>query len=104
MTPCRPDLLLMPPPPVFDFRARTLADHRALMHQPEWWDTLNYESEAISRFDLAQAAIEAEARVTRARADLLDGALRHMVSCTIPMRLQQRRSAAALDPTARAVR
>ncbi|UCC68594.1 MAG: hypothetical protein JSV79_01255, partial [Armatimonadota bacterium] len=41
-----------------------------LMRQPEWWDTLNYQSEAMSRFDLAQASLEAEARVTRARADL----------------------------------
>jgi hypothetical protein len=40
------------------------------MRQPEWWDTINYESEAISRLDLAQDAIDAEARVTRARADL----------------------------------
>jgi B12-binding domain/radical SAM domain protein len=54
----------------YRLRARTLADHRALMRQPEWWDTLNYESEAITRFQLAQAALEAETRVTRARADL----------------------------------
>ncbi|UCC67892.1 MAG: cobalamin-dependent protein [Armatimonadota bacterium] len=54
----------------YRLRARTLADHRALMRQPEWWDSLNYESEAMSRFGLAQASLEAEARVTRARADL----------------------------------
>jgi hypothetical protein len=40
------------------------------MQQPEWWDTLNYESETITRFDLAWATIEAEARVTRTRAEL----------------------------------
>jgi len=34
----------------------------------EWWDTLNYESEAMTRYELAQAAIEAETRVTQARA------------------------------------
>ena len=54
----------------YRLRARSLAEHRALMRQPEWWDTLNYESETMTRFELAQAAIEAEARVTRARAEL----------------------------------
>ena len=61
----------------YRLRARTVAEHRALMRQPEWWDTLNYESGAMSRFDLAQATIEAEARVTRARADLGLCARRH---------------------------
>ena len=54
----------------YRLRARTVAKHRALMRQPEWWDTLNYESQAMTRLDLAEAVIEAEARVTRARRDL----------------------------------
>jgi len=54
----------------YRLRCRTLAEHRRAMLQPEWWDTLNYESESMTRFELAQATIEAEARVTRARADL----------------------------------
>ena len=61
----------------YRLRARTVAEHRALMRQPEWWDTLNYESEAMTRFDLAQAILEAEARVTRARADLGLASRRH---------------------------
>ena len=54
----------------YRLRARTLAEHRDLMRQPEWWDTLNYESEAMTRYDLARATLEAEIRVTQARADL----------------------------------
>ena len=54
----------------YRLRARTLAEHRQLMRQPEWWDTLNYESETMSRRELAEAAIEAEMRVTKARTDL----------------------------------
>ena len=54
----------------YRLRCRTLAEHRQAMRQPEWWDTLNYESETMTRGELAQAAIEAEARVTRAHADL----------------------------------
>ncbi len=61
----------------YRLRCRTLAEHRAAMRQPEWWDTLNYESEAMTRYELAQATIEAEARVTRARADLRLLARRH---------------------------
>ncbi|MCJ7822704.1 MAG: hypothetical protein MUQ26_06465, partial [Armatimonadetes bacterium] len=61
----------------YRLRARTVAEHRALMRQPEWWDTLNYESQAMPRFDLAQAILEAEARVTRARADLGLASRRH---------------------------
>ena len=61
----------------YRLRARTVAEHRALMRQPEWWDTLNYDSEAMTRFDLAQATLEAEARVTRARADLGLASRRH---------------------------
>ena len=53
----------------YRLRARTVAEHRALMRQPEWWDTLNYESVAMSRFELAQVTLDAEARITRARAD-----------------------------------
>jgi len=53
----------------YRLRCHTLADHRRAMRQPEWWDTLNYESTAMTRLEFAQAAIEAEARVTRARAD-----------------------------------
>lgn len=53
----------------YRLRAKTLAQHRQLMRQPEWWDTLNYESEAMSRRELAEAAIEAETRVTQARAE-----------------------------------
>jgi len=53
----------------YRLRCRTLEDHRQAMRQPDWWDTLNYESEAMSRFELAQAAIEAEIRVTKARRD-----------------------------------
>ena len=54
----------------YRLRARTLAEHRTLMREPEWWDTLNYESEAMTRHELAQVAIESEARVTRARASV----------------------------------
>jgi B12-binding domain/radical SAM domain protein len=54
----------------YRLRAHTVAEHRALMRQPEWWDTLNYESEAMTRYELAEATIEAETRVTQARADL----------------------------------
>ncbi len=54
----------------YRLRCRTLAEHRAAMRQPEWWDTLNYQSEAMTRFELAQATLEAEARVTRARAGM----------------------------------
>ena len=54
----------------YRLRARTLTEHRALMREPEWWDTLNYESEAMTRYELAQVAIESEARVTRARASV----------------------------------
>jgi B12-binding domain/radical SAM domain protein len=61
----------------YRLRARTVAEHRALMRQPEWWDTLNYESNAMGRFDLAQATLEAEARVTQARADLGLASRRH---------------------------
>lgn len=53
----------------YRLRCRTLEEHRQAMRQPEWWDTLNYESETMSRFELAQAAIEAEIRVTKARRD-----------------------------------
>jgi hypothetical protein len=54
----------------YRLRARTLAEHRQLMRQPEWWDTLNYQSETITRGELAEAAIEAESRVTRARGEM----------------------------------
>jgi B12-binding domain/radical SAM domain protein len=60
----------------YRMKAGTVADHRALMRQPEWWDTLNYESEAMTRYEFAQAVVEAEARVTQARADLGVGARR----------------------------
>jgi len=52
----------------YRLRARTLAQHRELMREPEWWDTFNYESETLSRYDLAAAAIDAEIRITGARA------------------------------------
>ena len=54
----------------YRFRARTLAEHRQLMLSPEWWDTINYESETMSRFQMAQASLEAELRLTQARARL----------------------------------
>jgi len=59
-------------------RARTLAEHRALMRQPEWWDAINFDSETMSRYELAQSAIEAEARVHQARVDLGLIARRHV--------------------------
>lgn len=61
----------------YRLRCRTLSEHRAAMRQPEWWDTLNYESEAMSRFELAEATLEAEARITRARRDLRLASRRH---------------------------
>lgn len=54
----------------YRLRARTLAEHRELMREREWWDTLNYESETMTRLELAESAIEAEIRVTQARADM----------------------------------
>jgi radical SAM superfamily enzyme YgiQ (UPF0313 family) len=54
----------------YRLRCRTIAEHRTAMRQPEWWDTLNYESEAMKPFELARAAIEAETRITRTRAGL----------------------------------
>ncbi len=53
----------------YHLRCRTLEEHRRAMREPQWWDTLNYESEALPRLELARAAIEAEMRITRARAD-----------------------------------
>ena len=61
----------------YRLRARTLAEHRQLMRQPEWWDTLNYESETMTRGELAEAAIEAEVRITRARAEMRLGPRRY---------------------------
>jgi hypothetical protein len=39
------------------------------MREPEWWDTLNYESLSMNRFELVQTTLEAEARITRTRAE-----------------------------------
>jgi hypothetical protein len=54
----------------YRLRAKTLGEHRELMRQQEWWETLNYESETLPRRELAEAAIEAEVRVTQARSGL----------------------------------
>ncbi len=53
----------------YRLRARTVAEHRALMREPEWWDTLNYESLSMSRYELVEATLDAESRITRARAE-----------------------------------
>ncbi len=61
----------------YRLRCRTIADHREAMRQREWWDTLNYDSEAMTRLELAQATIEAETRVTQARTGLRLQSRRH---------------------------
>ncbi len=53
----------------YRLRARTLAQLRQLMREPEWWDTMNFESDYMTRYELAQAALSADLRITQARAD-----------------------------------
>jgi B12-binding domain/radical SAM domain protein len=55
--------------------ARTLAEHRDLLRKPDLRDVLNYETDAMTRAEIIDVAIEAMDRMieTRARCGLLKG-------------------------------
>jgi len=55
-------------PHAYDYtlRARTAAEHRALMRSEHWVDTLNYESAHLTRRELAEMAIESDRQVITA--------------------------------------
>ena len=55
-------------PHAYDYRlrARTAAEHRELMRSQHWVDTLNYESEHISRQEIAEVSVWADEQVVAA--------------------------------------
>ena len=52
----------------YKLRARTLAEHRALLEENDWESTLNYETEWMTRREIAGATYEAIRRLNQLRA------------------------------------
>ena len=46
--------------------ARHLYEHRDLLLRPTWWETLNYETETMSRKDIALETYDSALRLARA--------------------------------------
>jgi hypothetical protein len=48
----------------YRIRARTLAEHRALLEEPDWESTLNYETQWMTRREIVEATNDSRRRLS----------------------------------------